>query len=375
MANEIAQTNNGAAPMKITAVRSRVVNVPLKRKVVARLGVFESAWFVLVDVETDAGISGSTYLWAFSSSGAAAMQKVLQELSEVAVGENPFYSARLWKRMRSRITQWGHKGLSIIGMSGIDTALWDIVGKALNQPLSHLLGAVTDRLPTYASEGLWLTDDMHALANEAEELVGNGFKAVKMRMGRASMAADVEAVRIVRQRIGPDIMLMVDSNQGWDANYAIRIGRKLENFDLYWMEEPIPHDDLSGHRRIAQALDTPLTTGENIYTPHGFREVIEQQAADILMADLERVGGVTGWMRVAVLAEAWNLPLCSHLFPEVSVHLLAASPTATYLEHMPWASELFQEQLELQDGSILVPSRPGHGFNWNEDAIKHFQKE
>ena len=373
MTDGITHVEGSRAPMKITAVRTRVVNIPLKRRVVARLGIFESVWFVLVDVETDAGISGSTYLWAFSPSGAAAMQKVLMELAEVAVGENPFYSARLWKRMRSRITQWGHKGLSIIGMSGIDTAVWDIVGKALNQPLAHLLGAVTDRLPTYASEGLWLTDDMHALAREAEELVGNGFKAVKMRLGRASMAADLEAVRIVRQTIGPDVTLMVDSNQGWDANYTIRIGRKLEDFDLYWIEEPIPHDDLSGHRRIAQALDTSLATGENIYTPHGFREVIEQQAADILMADLERVGGVTGWMRVAALAEAWNLPLCSHLFPEISVHLLAASTTATYLEHMPWGSELFQEQLELQDGAILVPSRPGHGFNWNEDAIKHFQ--
>ncbi|MBV9228825.1 MAG: mandelate racemase/muconate lactonizing enzyme family protein [Chloroflexi bacterium] len=360
------------APITITGVRSRVVKVPIKKKVVSRVGIFESMWFVLVDVETDAGITGSTYLWAFSSAGAAAIQKVLVELAEVAVGEDPFCSARLWKKMRSRITQWGHKGLSIVGLSGIDTVVWDIVGKALNRPLAQVLGGTTDPIPTYASEGLWLTEDLHALTREAEELVEGGFKAVKMRLGRARMADDVEAVRAVRQTIGPDITLMVDSNQGWDVNYTIRIGRKLEAFDLYWIEEPIRHDDLAGHRQIAQALDTALASGENVYTPHGFREAIEQQAFDILMPDLERVGGVTGWMRTAALAEAWNLPICSHLFPEMSVHLLAASPTACFLEHMPWGGSLFQEQLELVDGKIRVPNRPGYGFSWDEGAVRHF---
>jgi L-alanine-DL-glutamate epimerase-like enolase superfamily enzyme len=359
-------------PIVITAVQSRVVNVPIKKKVVSRVGIFESMWFVLVDVKTDAGITGSTYLWAFSPAGAAAIQKVLEELADVTVGEDPFCSSRLWRKMRSRITQWGHKGLSIIGLSGIDTAVWDIVGKALNQPLAQVLGGTTDPIPTYASEGLWLTEDLHALTREAEELVERGFQALKMRLGRARMAADLEAVRVVRQAIGPDILLMVDANQGWDVDYTIRIGRKLEAFELYWIEEPIPHDDLAGHRRIAQALETPLASGENVYTPQGFREVIEQQACDILMADLERVGGVTGWMRTAALAEAWYLPLCSHLFPEISLHLLAASPTTCFLEHMPWASDCFQEQLELVDGKTPIPRRPGHGFSWDEAAIRFF---
>ena len=362
------------APVSITItnVRSRIVNVPVQKKVVARIGTFASMWFLLVDVETNVGITGSSYLWAFSPSGAAALQKVLQELTEVAIGESPFFSTRLWRRMWERITQWGHKGLTVIGMSAIDVAVWDIVGKALNRPFSHLLGAASDRVSTYASEGLWLTEDMQALAHEAEELVKRGFHAIKLRLGRSRMTDDLEAVRVVRQTVGPDITLMVDANQGWDADYTIRIGRKLETFELYWIEEPIPHDDLSGHARVAAALDTPIASGENVYSPYGFREVIEQHAADILMADVERVGGVTGWMRTAALAEAWNKPLCSHLFPEVSIHLLAASPTACFLEHMPWGSELFQERLEMLDGNILVPTRPGHGFSWDEAAIRRF---
>jgi len=225
-------------------------------------------------------------------------------------------------------------------------------------------------VPTYASEGLWLTDDLKALANEAEELVASGFKAVKLRLGRPRMADDLEAVRVVRESIGPNISLMVDANQGWDTNYTIRIGRQLENFGLYWIEEPIPHDDLAGHARIAAALDTPIASGENVYSPQGFREVIEQRAFDILMPDLERVGGVTGWMRTAALAEASNLPICSHLFPEASLHLIAASPTACFLEHMPWGGGLFQEQLEMVDGKIIVPNRPGLGFTWDEAAIR-----
>jgi L-alanine-DL-glutamate epimerase-like enolase superfamily enzyme len=366
------ESKSAPLPIKITNVRSRVVNVAVKKKVVSRVGTFGSIWFLLVDVETDAGITGSTYLWAFSSAGAAALQKVLLELADVAVGENPFFSTRLWRRMWGRITQWGHKGLTVIGMSGIDTAVWDVVGKALNLPLAYMLGAAADCIPTYASEGLWLTDDMHALAHEAEELVGRGFQAIKMRLGRPRMSDDLEAVRIVRQTVGSDITLMVDANQGWDADYTIRIGRKLEAFELYWIEEPIPHDDLFGHARIVQALDTPIASGENIYSPYGFREMIEHNAADILMPDIERVGGVTGWMRTAALAEAWHRPLCSHLFPEVSIHLLAASPTSCFLEHMPWGSELFQEQLEMVDGTILVPNRPGHGFTWDEAAIRRF---
>ena len=356
--------------MRITAVRSRVVSVPVKKKVVSRVGVFDAMWNVLVDVESDEGLTGSTYLWAFSPAGAGALRQVLRELAEVAVGEDPFFTTRLWRRMWARITQWGHKGLAVIGMSGIDTAVWDLVGKALDKPLAHVLGANADRVLTYASEGLWLTDDLRALAREAEELRGRGFRAMKMRLGRPRMADDVEAVRVVRQAIGPDVTLMVDANQGWDADYTIRIGRHLEAFDLYWIEEPIPHDDLAGHARIAAALDTPLASGENVYSPQGFRDAIVLHAFDIVMPDVERVGGVTGWMRTAALAEAWNLPICSHLFPEISVHLVAAAPTACFLEHMPWGSDLFREQLELVDGMVPVPDRPGLGFTWDEATIR-----
>lgn len=356
--------------MKITDVRSRVVQLPLAKRAVSRSGVFETMWCLLVDVATDEGIVGSTYLWAYSAAGAGALRQVLAELAAVAVGEDPFFSARLWRRMWGRTTQWGHAGLAVVGMSAIDTAVWDIVGKALGKPLVHILGAHTDRVPTYASGGLWLTDDLRALAQEAEEYVAQGYRAVKMRLGWERMADDLAAVRAVRDAIGPDVALMADVNQGWTPEYTIRIGRHLEAFDLYWLEEPIPYDDLDGHARIAAALDTPIATGERAYAPQGIRTLIEHRACDIVMADVQRVGGVTGWMRAAALAEAWNLPICSHLFPEINVHLIAAAPTACYLESMPWASALFQEPLALVDGTTPIPDRPGLGFTWDEAAIR-----
>jgi L-alanine-DL-glutamate epimerase-like enolase superfamily enzyme len=358
--------------LRIASIRTRVVTVPIKRPVVARIGHYSHMWFVLVDVATDDGLSGLAYLWTFSDHGARAVQNVIAELAEVAVGEDPFFTTRLWRGMWARITQWGHKGLSLIGMAGIDIAVWDIVGKALGEPLAHVLGANVNPVRTYASGGLWLTDDLTALACEADEILSQGFRAIKMRLGRARMADDLEAVRVVRETIGPDVTLMVDSNQGWDVDYTIRIGRNLEQFDLAWIEEPIAHDDLVGHARIAAALDTPLASGENIYSPQGFRDVIEKRACEVLMPDVERVGGVTGFMRTAALAEAWNLPVCSHLFPEINVHLIAAAPTGYYLEHMPWGEPLFNERLELVDGAIKIPQRPGLGFSWDEQVIARY---
>lgn len=356
--------------MKITGVRSRVAAVPIRRKVVASVGTFTTMWAVLVDVDTDEGITGSTYLWAFSQAGARSLQQVLAELADVAVGEDPFFSARLWRRMRQRTTMWGHEGLAMIGLSGVDVAVWDVVGIALGKPLAHVLGAYADPVPTYASEGLWLLESLRDLAAEAEELVELGFRAVKMRLGRRRMADDVEAVRVVRETIGPDVTLMADANQGWDPEYTIQIGRKLERFELFWLEEPIRHDDLAGHARIAAALDTRLASGENLYGPEGFRRAIEARAFDIMMPDVERVGGVTGWMRTVGLAEASNSPVCSHLYPEVSLHLVAAAPTACFLEHMPWGAELFQERIELVDGKVPIPDRPGIGFTWDEPAVR-----
>ncbi|MGH7321630.1 MAG: mandelate racemase/muconate lactonizing enzyme family protein [Candidatus Rokuibacteriota bacterium] len=360
--------------MKITAVRTTLVDVPLERPIVSRIRISDVMTHVLVDLETDDGLVGQTYLVTFGQDWGRAVIELLRGLAAEVRGMDPRETSALYRKMWQVSSMAGRRGLAVFAISAIDTAAWDIAAKALGVPLWRLLGGSFEPVNTYASEGLWLTEDLGRLAVEAAELVGRGFRAVKMRLGRPREADDLAAARAVRDAIGPDVRLMADANQGWDVHSALRMGRKLEDagIDLTWFEEPVPHDDVIGQARLTAELATPLATGENAYAPFGFRELIEARAVDVMMPDLERIGGVTGWLRTAALADAWRLPLASHLFPEQTCHLMAASSTAYYLEHMPWAQPLLSEKLELVDGRVRLPSQPGLGLAWDRAAIKRW---
>jgi L-alanine-DL-glutamate epimerase-like enolase superfamily enzyme len=360
--------------MKITGIRTRLVDVPMRRPIVSRIRIAHVMTHVLVDLETDEGLVGQTYLVTFGQDWGRAVIELLRGLVDHVRGMDPRETARIHKKTWQVSSMAGRRGLAVFAVSALDTAAWDVAAQAVDVPLWRLLGGSPAPLDTYASEGLWLTEDLRQLAAEAEELVARGFRAVKMRLGRGREADDLAAARVVRDAIGPDVRLMADANQGWDLQYALRMGRKLEDagIDLTWFEEPIPHDDVPGQARLAAELRTPLATGENAYAHFGFRELIEAKAVDVMMPDLERIGGITGWMRTAALADAWHLPLASHLFPELCCHAMAASPTAYYLEHMPWAEPLLAEPLALVDGRVPLPTRSGIGLRWDEDAVRRF---
>jgi len=247
--------------------------------------------------------------------------------------------------------------------------LWDIAGKAAGMPLYRLLGGARDRMPAYHSGGLWLDRDIDALAREAQDMVAQGFKAVKMRLGMPAPGQDIERVRAVRAAIGPDVRLMADANQGLNEAQAIRLGRALEEYDLAWLEEPLPAWDLEGVARVAAALDTPIASGETEYTRYGFRQMLALRSADVLMPDLQRSGGVSEFMRIGHLAESHDVPVSSHLFPETSIQVLGALSNAIYLEYMPWFSSLYRERLEFDGGDALVPERPGWGFTLDMHRI------
>ena len=274
---------------------------------------------------------------------------------------------RLWRRTLVQIQQWGRQGLAVIAMSGIDTAVWDIVRKATNQPLAHLLGANADRVPVYASEGLWLTDDPLALG-EAEDLVTRGaFRAVKMRLGARGWPTTSRPSEPCATQ-SADVGLMIDVNQGWDVTYAIKIGRRPGGVRprLAGGADPARRPGRARpHRGGARHADR---LGEKLYTPRGFREAIEARAFDIAMpvSSASAASPVDAHRRPGRSLES---AVCSHLFPEASVHLMAAAPTGIYLEHVPWAEPLFRERLELVDGMALVP-RPGLGFTWDESSIE-----
>jgi mandelate racemase len=331
----------------------------------------DTVWFVVVDLTTDHGPSGRSYIWGFSKAGSDALCSVIEHLSSVTLGEDPFYTTRLWGAMWRALIQWGHAGIPVMGMAAIDAAVWDIVGRAAGQPLCNLLGRKLDRVPAYAS-ALWITDDLAALAKEAAGHVEAGFRAMKMRVGRHDLAKDVAAVKAVREAIGPGVDLMVDFSSVPTRAEATRLAHALEPFDLCWIEDPVVDENMEDHAQIAREIRTPICFGEKVYAPQGLKQVIDANAGDVLMADMQRAGGVTGWNRIAAMADAARLPLSSHILPELNVHLIASAPTGFYLEYMTWGEELFEEKMDLKAGTVGIPDRPGFGLVWNEERLAHY---
>ena len=258
----------------------------------------------------------------------------------------------------------------MVGISAIDGALWDAPGKAAGLPLYRLLGGAQDRVPAYHSGGCGFRARSASWWRRRAAFLDQGFRAVKMRLGKPDPTEDAARVRAVREAIGPRVELMADANQGQSEAQAIRLGRLLEEFQLTWFEEPLPAWDLDGLARVAAALDTPIASGETEYTRYGFRRMLELRSADILMPDLQRVGGVSEFMRVGHMAESHDVAVSSHLFPETSIQVLGALSNASYLEYMPWFSQLYVEALEFKDGKAVVPERPGWGFTFNDEYIR-----
>ena len=215
--------------------------------------------------------------------------------------------------------------------------------------------------------------DTAALADEAEKLLAGGFRAVKLRLGYPTLAADLAAVRAVRRRLPDDVHLMVDYNQALSVNEALERGRALDGEGIYWLEEPIRHDDYAGAARLARELKTPIQIGENFSETAAMAAALAAGAADYVMPDLERIGGVTGWQRAAALAAINRVEMSSHLFPEVSAHLLAATSTCHFLEYVDWANVFLEQPLAIVDGHAVVADAPGNGLVWRQDAIERYR--
>ena len=255
-----------------------------------------------------------------------------------------------------------------------DLAFGTALAKAAGMPLCVLLGGSVGSVRAYNSNGLWLKDP-EATAAEAIQLRDEGgFEGLKLRLGRDRPRDDIATIEAVRKAVGNDVALMVDFNQALSVNEAILRGRMLDDEGgLLWIEEPIRADDFDGNARVAAALDTPLQIGENFMGPEQMAQALAARACDFVMPDLERIGGVTGWIRAAALAQAAGCEMSSHLFPEVSVHLLAATPTCHYLEYVDWADKIVEQPLRIADGFAVAPDRPGNGLSWDKKAVEKYR--
>ena len=358
--------------MRITDVTTRVVSVPLERPIRTPIHHIVNVDNVLVELHTDEGVTGISYLWCFGVKRAQALALLVQDMVSLLAGMDPLARAAVHTRMEREANFLGKVGAVTIAMSAIDTASWDIAGKAFGRPVWQLLGGEVRDVPVYAG-GLFLSDSLDTIVAEARGYVASGFRAIKMRCGAKDWREDIARVEAVRDAVGPDFTLMVDVVQGWTVDRAIKVGRELERYNLTYIEDPVLFDDLEGMAHVAAVLDTPIAAGENDYGLRGFRRLLEGKVVDIPMIDLQRVGGISAWMQVATMASAWGKSVVPHVFPEISIHLLSAVPSALFLEYVSWWEVLFAETPKLVDGSMRAPGSPGLGLAFDNDAIERFR--
>ena len=357
--------------LKVQSISARAVAVPMRRPLKTSTGAISVAPLLLVDLKTNGGIVGRSYLFAISRSHLKALAALIDAMDEMLKGDAlaPF---EIEKKLRARYTLLGVHNIVLFAMSAIDMCAWDALGQALGQPVVRLLGGEPRPVLAYNSNGLGIQKTKD-LIEEAEQLVAEGFSAVKLRLGRPTAAADIEALRAVKKAIGPKVTLMVDFNQALTVAEAIRRGRMIDDEGgVLWIEEPIRADDFAGCAKVAREVATPIQIGENFMGPEQMAQAIAAGCCDYVMPDAQRIGGVTGWLRAAALAQGAGLEMSSHLFPEASCQLLPVTPGCHWLEYVDWADPVLEETVRIEGGNVIGVAGPGLGMRWNEKAVKKF---
>jgi mandelate racemase len=356
--------------LTLKGVRVRPVVVPLNRPVVSKVGLFQDWPLILIDLYTNEGVVGHSYLEPYLKQSARYIIPAIQDLAEAAKGQ-PLAPFEAYRRGIGSLHLIGREGVSLIAISGLDMAAWDALAKAADMPLAAFLGGTIGPLPAYNSNGLWLTP-VAKLADEAAALVAEGrFTALKLRLGREKLADDLAAIAAVREGAGA-VKLMCDFNQGLSLGDALVRCHALDDEALYWFEEPIAYDNLPGYAQLARELKTPVQLGENFYGPRLLYQAVLAGAGDYVMPDLMRIGGVTGWLRAAAITSAAGVPMSTHLYPEMAAHLMRVTDTAHWLEWQDWADPILSEPFKLKDGQLMVPDKPGQGIDWDEKAVAKF---
>jgi mandelate racemase len=351
--------------LTIRDIRVRPLDLVLPRPVETANGIMRTAPLVLLDLATEEGVTGRSYVRCYTPVALAPLAQLIANLAPLLKGDSAA-PAGVERKLGRHFRLLGPQGLTGIAMAGIDMALWDARARACGVPLVTLLGGEPKPIPAYAS---LRSMSPEGAAAEAAEAIAAGFTAIKVKLGRRDLAADLDAIRALRRVAGERVKLMGDYNQSLSVTDAIERARVLDGEGLYWIEEPTRADDFAGHARIAAASSTAIQLGENWWGTSDMAKSIAAGASDHVMFDVMKLGGVTGWLRAAALAEAAGLPASSHTFPEFSVHLLGITPTAHWLEYLDHAGPILIEPVHVKDGHVLTPDGPGSGLDWNEDAI------
>ncbi|MBP0459093.1 enolase C-terminal domain-like protein [Streptomyces montanisoli] len=361
---------NGPA---VRSVEATPVLLPMRRPLGTSVSSIGEAPMVLIDLHTDEGVTGRSYLFCYAEALAHAVVTLVRDAGARLAGD-PAEPAACRRTLSSHFKLVGVRGPVASVLAGVDAACWDALAQAAGLPLARLLGAAPRPVPAYNSNGLGLLPPQ-AVADEALELAAEGFSAVKMRLGRPSARDDLAAVRAVRGALPEHVAVMADFNQALSLADAQDRCRALDDEGLYWIEEPVRHDDYEGAARLAAALRTPVQAGENLAGPRAMAHSLRLGASDYVMPDLDRIGGVSGWRDAAALADVSGVPMSSHLYPEVSAQLLAATPTAHWLEYVDWAAPVLETPLRIAEGCALPSEAPGSGLRWDAGAVAHHRMD
>jgi mandelate racemase len=361
-----------AGGQRIRSLTTRGILVPLKFTLGTSAAIVKAVPLLLVDLLNEDGVTGRAYAFCYRPSGAVAISSHLSEAIDLLKGKRvtPFDVTQTLSRQFALL---GVTGTVRMALSLLDMAMWDAIAQMQRVPLSSLLGSSPKSLHAYDSRGLGLMDP-DRLADETKNLLESGLRAVKIRLGYPSLSEDLAALKAVRRSISrDDVEIMVDYNQALTSTEAILRGRELEKEGIYWLEEPIAHDDHVASAAIARELKVPIQIGENFNGPEGLLRAVKARASDYVMVDVARIGGVTGWLHAAGVAAAHGIEMSSHLMPEISTHLLCATPTAHWLEYVDWADAIIEEPLKIRDGLVLTSEKAGSGISWDEAKIKRLE--
>ncbi len=354
--------------LTVSGLRARAVDVPVQPPLETASATIDSAPLVLVDLLTEEGVTGHSYAFCYTPLALGPVARLVSNLGSPIEGDAVAPLA-IGQKLQGRFRLLGPQGLTGLAMAAVDVAAWDALAKARDLPLVELLGGEARPVPAYASLRAM---GIESLTEEAREAVGSGFEAVKVRVGHPDVGADVEVIRAVRSAIGEGVAIMVDYNQVLSVPEAIARARVLDDEGLYWIEEPTRADDFAGHARISREARTPIQIGENWWGPHDTAKSLQAGASDFAMPDVMKIGGVTGWLRAVALAETEGVPVSSHLFPEISAHLLAVTPTSDRLEHLDLAGPILKEPLRIEKGHAVIPATPGNGIEWDEESVQRY---
>jgi L-alanine-DL-glutamate epimerase-like enolase superfamily enzyme len=354
----------------IERVEILMVDLPPKAARTDAIQAFVSQETPIVRLHDSEGGVGTGYSYTIGTGGSSVVRLVHDHLAPELIGRDADMVEDIWRALLFKTHATWPGAVVSLALAAIDTALWDLRCRRAGLPLYLLAGGAQERVPVYTTEGGWLQLGPEELVEGALEAKERGFRGVKLKVGKPGVAEDAARVAAVRAAVGPALELMVDANQGLTPDGALRRARALAELDLAWLEEPLPADDVEGHARLAAAGLVPLAVGESLYSPGQFKEYLARGACSVVQVDVARIGGVTPWLKVAHLAEAFGLPVAPHFLMELHVSLAAAVPNGRWVEHIPQLDEVALSEVTIHEGCAVPSEEPGLGIEWNWPAIE-----